>query len=181
MFVLYVHNIFSDNRRVKILIFLSRKARNLFQNLTLGYMTKTLNQIIFFPPPKSEYFFQQHQESEYLFRKKPYPPFKLNGRSLTMTSFYFRNSAMSQYICMKYQLRNGSPYGPWPVFLYVRTYANIRKLVKDQIRATVPQLMKYMKAYIVRTKFYLPQICNIQNQILDYICSQVKNGPNFHL
>jgi hypothetical protein len=34
------------------------------QNLTLGYMTKTLNQIIFFPPPKSEYFFQQHWESE---------------------------------------------------------------------------------------------------------------------
>jgi hypothetical protein len=34
-------------------------------------MTKTLNQIIFiFPPPKSEYFFQQHWESEYFFRKK---------------------------------------------------------------------------------------------------------------
>jgi hypothetical protein len=33
-----------------------------FQNLTLGYMTKTPNQIIFFPPPKSEYFFQQHWE-----------------------------------------------------------------------------------------------------------------------
>ena len=29
-------------------------------------MTKTLNQIIiFFPPPKSEYFFQPHWESEY--------------------------------------------------------------------------------------------------------------------
>jgi hypothetical protein len=42
------------------------------QNLTLGYMTKTLNQIFFFfPPPKSEYFFQQHWESEYFFRKKP--------------------------------------------------------------------------------------------------------------
>ena len=41
-----------------------------FQNITLGYMTKTLNQIIFFPPPKSEYFFQQHWESEYFFRKK---------------------------------------------------------------------------------------------------------------
>jgi hypothetical protein len=40
---------FSDNTRVRILIF--------FQNLTLDYMTKTLNQIIFFPPPKSEYFF----------------------------------------------------------------------------------------------------------------------------
>ena len=28
-------------------------------------MTNTLNQIILFPPPKSEYFFQQHCESEY--------------------------------------------------------------------------------------------------------------------
>jgi hypothetical protein len=36
-------------------------------------MTKTLNQIFFFPPPKSEYFFQQHWESEYFFRKKTYP------------------------------------------------------------------------------------------------------------
>jgi hypothetical protein len=46
-------------------------------------MTKTLNQIIFFPPPNSEYFFQQHWESEYVLRKKnitPHPPFKLNGR-----------------------------------------------------------------------------------------------------
>jgi hypothetical protein len=32
-------------------------------------MTKTLNQIIFFPPPKSEYLFQQHWESEYFFLK----------------------------------------------------------------------------------------------------------------
>ena len=47
-------------------------------------MTKTLNQIIFFPPPKSEYFFQQQWESEYFFRKKTYPPFKLNGRSLNI-------------------------------------------------------------------------------------------------
>ena len=36
------------------------------QNLTLGYMSK----IIFFPPPKSEYFFRQHWESEYVFSKK---------------------------------------------------------------------------------------------------------------
>ena len=39
-----------------------------FQNSTLGYMIKTLNQIIlFFPLPKSEYLFQQHWESEYFF------------------------------------------------------------------------------------------------------------------
>ena len=36
-------------------------------------MTKTLNQIIFFPPPKSEYLFQQHWESEYFFRIKHNP------------------------------------------------------------------------------------------------------------
>jgi hypothetical protein len=48
-------------------------------------MTKTLNQInIFFLPPKSEYFFQQHWESEYFFLEKNHnPPFKLNGRSIT--------------------------------------------------------------------------------------------------
>jgi hypothetical protein len=45
-----------------------------FQNSTLGYMTKTLNQIIFVPPPKSEYFFKQHWESEYFFRKKTITP-----------------------------------------------------------------------------------------------------------
>jgi hypothetical protein len=33
-------------------------------------MTKALNQIIFFPPPKSESFFQQHWESEYLLEKQ---------------------------------------------------------------------------------------------------------------
>jgi hypothetical protein len=41
-------------------------------------MIKTLNHIIFFPPPKSKYFFQQHWESEYIFRKKKHnPPFQV--------------------------------------------------------------------------------------------------------
>jgi hypothetical protein len=58
----------------------TRELKNCFlRNLTLGYMTKTLNQIIFFPPPKSEYFFQQHWESEYYFRKKTCPPPPLEG------------------------------------------------------------------------------------------------------
>ena len=48
-----------------------------FQNLTLDYMTKTLNQIIFFPPPKSEYFFQQHWESEYFFLEKTHTPLQV--------------------------------------------------------------------------------------------------------
>ena len=39
------------------------------QNFTLGYMTKTLNQIIFFSSTKIRIFFQQHWESEYFFRR----------------------------------------------------------------------------------------------------------------
>ena len=71
---------FFRTTRVRILIFFVTQSANFFpQNSTLGYMTKTLNQIIFFPPPKSEYFFQQHWESEYFFRKET---FKLNGRTL---------------------------------------------------------------------------------------------------
>ena len=40
--------------------------------------------LFFFPPPKSEYFFQQHWESEYFFRKKTITPtpWKLNGPPL---------------------------------------------------------------------------------------------------
>ena len=68
----FVQNFFfRTTQELEYLFFLSRKAQFFFQNLTLGYMTKILNQIIFFPPPKSEYFFQQHWESEYFFRKKP--------------------------------------------------------------------------------------------------------------
>ena len=45
---------FSDITRVRIFFFLSRKAQFFFQNSTLSYMTKTLNQIIF-------YFLHQNQ------------------------------------------------------------------------------------------------------------------------
>jgi hypothetical protein len=87
----FVQKFFSDNTRVRIFIFFcGAEPEIFFQNLLLGYMTKTLNQIIiFFPPPKSEYFFQQHWESEYIFRKKTItPPFKLNGCSLIMIEYY---------------------------------------------------------------------------------------------
>ena len=74
---------FRTTQELEYILFCRTKHKIIFQNLTLGYMSKTLNQIFFFPPPKSEYFFQQHWESEYFFRKKPYPPpFKLKSRSL---------------------------------------------------------------------------------------------------
>ena len=68
----FVQKIFCDNTRVRILIFLSRKARNLFpeSNIRL-YVKNSESDYFFLPPPQSEYFFQQHWESEYFFRKKP--------------------------------------------------------------------------------------------------------------
>jgi hypothetical protein len=60
--------IFRTTRELEYFFFVAMRDI-FFQNLTLGYMTKPLNQI-FFPPPKSNYFFQQNWESEYFFRKK---------------------------------------------------------------------------------------------------------------
>ena len=58
---------FRTTQELEYFIFLSRKARFFSpQNLTLGYMTKTLNQII---------FFFLHQNQNIFFSK--------NGRSLT--------------------------------------------------------------------------------------------------
>ena len=66
---------FRTTRELVYLFFCRPRKREIFfQNSTLGYMTKTLNQIIVFPPPKSEYFFQRHWESEYFFRKKAITP-----------------------------------------------------------------------------------------------------------
>ena len=65
-------------------------------------MTKTLNQIFFFPPPKSEYFFQQHWESEYFFRK---------NHNLT---YITRNSIQGGFACRLQTFRSSNV-----IFLFV--------------------------------------------------------------
>ena len=58
------------------------------QNSTLGYMTKTLNQIIFFSSTKIRIFFSATLGIRIFFWKKTIPPpFKLNGRSLSNVSY----------------------------------------------------------------------------------------------
>jgi hypothetical protein len=83
-----------------IYFFLSRKAQFFFPvfNIRL-YDKNSESDNFFFPPPKSEYFFQQHWESEYFFRKKPYPPLQLNGRSLTRK--YFKIPMQSVHVTTK--------------------------------------------------------------------------------
>ena len=71
VFLFHSEFFFRTTRELEYYFFCRAKRENFFQNSTLGYMAKTLNQIFFFPPPKSEYFFQQHWESEYFFRNKP--------------------------------------------------------------------------------------------------------------
>jgi hypothetical protein len=64
---------FSDNTRVRIYFFLSRKAQFFFPKFNIRlYDKNSESDYFFFPPPKSEYFFQQHWEPEYFFRKKTY-------------------------------------------------------------------------------------------------------------
>jgi hypothetical protein len=62
---------FRTTRELEYFIFLSRTARNFFQEFYIRFYDKNSeSDYFFFHPPKSEYFFQQHWESEYFFRKK---------------------------------------------------------------------------------------------------------------
>ena len=81
----FVQNIlFGQHKSYNIYLFLSREAQFFFQNVTLGYMTKTLNQIIFFFLHHNQNIFFSNIENQNIFLEKNHnPPFKLNGRSLT--------------------------------------------------------------------------------------------------
>ena len=74
---------FRTTRELEYLFLFCRAKREFFfQNSTLGYMTKTLNQIIFFSLHQNQnIFFSNIGNQNIFFRKKTYP-FKLNGRSL---------------------------------------------------------------------------------------------------
>ena len=89
VFLFRLEFFFSDNTRVRISIFFVAHSANFFsQNSTLGYMTKTLNHILFFSLHQNQNIFFSNIGNQNIFiRKKPYPPpppppFKLNGRSL---------------------------------------------------------------------------------------------------
>ena len=62
----------------------TRELEFFFQSLTLGYMTKTLNQIIiFFLHQNQNIFFSNIGNQNIFLEKNHNPPFKLIGRSLT--------------------------------------------------------------------------------------------------
>ena len=57
---------------LEYLLYLSREAQIFYPEFNIRLYAKNSEaDYYFFPPPKSEYFLQQHWESEYFFRKKP--------------------------------------------------------------------------------------------------------------
>ena len=63
--------------------FCCAKREFFFQNLTLGYMTKALNHIIFFFLHQNQNIFFSNIGNQNIFLEKKHNPFKLNGRSLS--------------------------------------------------------------------------------------------------
>ena len=57
---------FGHHKRYKFFLLL-RKARIFFPEFNIRLYDKNSESDFFFPPPKSEYFFQQYWESEYVF------------------------------------------------------------------------------------------------------------------
>ena len=86
----FVQNFFFEQHESSNIYFFCRSKReNFFQNLTVDYMTKTLNQIIFFPSTKIRIFFSATLGIRIFFLEKNHtPPFKLNGRSLTILNYF---------------------------------------------------------------------------------------------
>ena len=73
MFFCFLSEIFfRTTQELEYLFFLSSKARKFFPDFHIRLYDKNSEEsdYFFFPPPKSEYFLQQHWESEYFFRKK---------------------------------------------------------------------------------------------------------------
>ena len=99
--------VFLFRSRIRILIFLSGKARIFFPEFNIRlYDKNSESHYFFFLHQNQNIFFSNIWESEYFFRKKTYPPppppppFKLNGRSLILTqlrnSYSFLNFDLSK-------------------------------------------------------------------------------------
>jgi hypothetical protein len=68
---------FRTTQELEYLFILSRKARIFFQNLTLGYMTKTLNQIIFSFLHQNQNIFFSNIGNQNIFLEKNITPHPL--------------------------------------------------------------------------------------------------------
>ena len=61
---------FRTTQELEYLFFLSRKAQFFFPIINFRLYDKNSESYFFIPPPKSEYFVQQHWESEHFYLEK---------------------------------------------------------------------------------------------------------------
>ena len=85
---------FRTTREVEYLFFCRGKC----QNSTLGYMTKTLNQILFFLHQNQNIFFSNIGNQNTWKKNIPPPPFKLNGRPLKLNAVVNEKIRLFLYI-----------------------------------------------------------------------------------
>ena len=113
---------FGQHESQNIYFFCSAKREFFFPEFNIKlYDKNSESDFSLFPPAKSEYFFQQHWESEYFFRKKTITPFKLNGRSLKTLV----KDQVNKYI-PKCTIKHNTGY-PW-----ITSVDNIRSTQSDE-------------------------------------------------
>ena len=61
---------FRTTQELEYFFFFVARSAKFFPEYNIRLYDKNSESDLFFPPPKSEYFFQQHWETEYFFRKK---------------------------------------------------------------------------------------------------------------
>jgi len=97
MVFVFVQNFFFGQHQHKsynIFFYVAQSANFFSQNLTIGYMTNTLNHINF--------FFLNQNQNIFLEKKHTPPPFKLNGRSLR--TFFSHNFCFLQHFFLFFNL-----------------------------------------------------------------------------
>jgi hypothetical protein len=90
------------------------------QNLSLDYMTKTLNQIIFFFLHQNQNIFFSNIGNQNIFLEKthnPHPPFKINGRSLS-----YKLKAAGVGIKFHNIIQNTCMYSKTEVYVQIDSY-----------------------------------------------------------
>jgi hypothetical protein len=89
-FFVSFRKIFSDNTRVRILFFLSRKAQNFFPqfNIRLYDKNSELDFVFFLHQNQNIFFSNIGNPNIFLEKKHTPPPFKLNGPSLSTNFLY---------------------------------------------------------------------------------------------
>ena len=91
---------FGQHKSWNIYFFCRAKREIFFKNLTLGYMTKTLNQIIFFSSTKIRIFFSATLGIRIFFKKKNIPPPPLQVKWSFPYGCEVDHSSQTQHACL---------------------------------------------------------------------------------